>query len=284
VPLPAWLRKSETHFAALHEIKRDLRSLGLHTVCESARCPNIHECFDRGTATFLILGNVCTRRCGFCAVPCGEPAAPDAQEPEALARMARRLRLRHVVLTSVTRDDLPDGGARHFALTVEAVRGTLPKATIEVLTPDFQGDPEAIQKVLESGPRVFNHNLETVERLYPLVRPQADYLRSLNVLRMARSFSSKVVTKSGLMLGLGEERREVERLLADLREAGVDVVTIGQYLPPSRGHLPMVSYVPPEEFDAWRTYALALGFREVSSAPLVRSSYMAETVLREATC
>ncbi len=198
--------------------------------------------------------------------------------------MAQRLRLRHVVLTSVTRDDLSDGGARHFALTVAAIRDTLPEATIEVLTPDFQGDPEAIRQVLEAGPRVFNHNLETVERLYPLVRPQADYRRSLNVLRTARSFSPNVVTKSGLMLGLGEERREVERLLGDLREAGVDVVTIGQYLPPSRAHLPVVSYVPPEEFDAWRTYALALGFREVSSAPLVRSSYLAETVLPEAAC
>jgi lipoic acid synthetase len=278
------LRKPETHFAALHTIKQDLRSLGLNTVCESARCPNIHECFHRGTATFLILGNVCTRHCGFCAVPCGVPAAPDTQEPKALARMAQRLRLRHVVVTSVTRDDLSDGGARHFALTVAAIRDTLPEATIEVLTPDFQGDPKAIRQVLEAGPRVFNHNLETVKRLYPLVRPQADYRRSLNVLRTARSFSPNVVTKSGLMLGLGEERREVERLLADLREAGVDVVTIGQYLAPSRAHLPVVSYVPPEEFDAWRTYALALGFREVSSAPLVRSSYLAETVLPEAAC
>ena len=198
--------------------------------------------------------------------------------------MAQRLRLRHVVLTSVTRDDLFGGGARHFALTIAAIRGALPEATIEVLTPDFQGDLEAIRQVLEAGPRVFNHNLETVERLYPLVRPQADYRRSLNLLRTARSFSPNVVTKSGLMLGLGEERREVEQLLGHLREAGVDVVTIGQYLPPSRAHLPVVSYVPPEEFEAWRARALALGFREVSSAPLVRSSYLAETVLPEAAC
>ncbi len=284
VRLPLWLRKPETHFEALHEVKDGLRRLGLHTVCESAHCPNIHECFQSGTATFLILGDVCSRRCGFCAVPAGKPAPPDPEEPANVARMARDLGLRHVVVTSVTRDDLADGGSLHFSRTVRALRDTLPEATIEVLTPDFQGDPEAVRRVIEARPQVFNHNVETVQRLYPRVRPQADYGRSLEVLRMARRFWPEMVTKSGLMLGLGEEQNEVECVLRDLRRAGVDIVTIGQYLRPSRRNLPVVSHVPPEQFESWKRLGLAMGFREVASGPLVRSSYMAETSLRRAAC
>ena len=280
--LPAWLRKPETHFDQLHHIKVGLRRLGLHTVCESARCPNIHECFHRGTATFLILGDVCTRGCGFCNVARGDPPPPDPQEPENVARMAHDLGLRHVVITSVSRDDLADSGSGHFAHTIRAVHETLPEASIEVLTPDFQGDPVAIARVLEAQPGVFNHNLETVARLYPRVRPRAGYRRSLEVLRLAHCCSPCVVTKSGLMVGLGEEPREVEQLLGDLREAGVDAVTIGQYLQPSRRNLPVAAYVPPDQFEAWRGYALSIGFRAVSSGPLVRSSYLAETVARQA--
>jgi lipoyl synthase len=281
--LPAWLRKPETHFEALHEIKLGLRRLGLHTVCESARCPNIHECFHRGAATFLILGSSCTRGCGFCNVAEGNPPPPSPEEPEKVARMARDLGLRHVVITSVTRDDLKDGGSAHFAATIRAVRTAVPQARIEVLTPDFQGDADAVACVVGAQPDIFNHNLETVARLYPLVRPRAGYRRSLDVLRLARHYSPRVVTKSGLMVGLGEDPREVEALLGDLREAGVDIVTIGQYLQPSRRNLPVAAYVPPGQFEAWRGYALSIGFRAVSSGPLVRSSYMAEEVAREAT-
>lgn len=280
--LPAWLRKPETHFESLHEMKLGLRRHGLHTVCESARCPNIHECFHRGAAAFLILGHSCTRGCGFCNIPEGHPPPPSPEEPEEVARMARDLGLRHVVITSVTRDDLEDGGAAHFAATIRAVRTAVPQARIEVLTPDFQGRAKAIACVAGAMPGIFNHNLETVARLYPVVRPKAGYRRSLDVLRLARRHSPQVVTKSGLMVGLGEAAREVEELLRDLREADVDIVTIGQYLQPSRRNLPVAAYVPPEQFEKWRGYALSIGFRAVASAPLVRSSYMAEEVAREA--
>ncbi len=286
--LPEWLRRPETRFHDLHRIKTGLRQLGLHTVCESARCPNIHACFGRGTATFLLLGDRCTRRCGFCAVPGAEnpcaPGAPDPLEPAHVAHMASQLGLEHVVLTSVTRDDLPDGGAAHFASTVEAVRRALPEARIEVLTPDFQGNPEAIRSVLESRPAIFNHNLETVERLYAIVRPQAVYQRSLEVLRQARAIAPDILTKSGLMAGLGEEPEEVEAALGDLREAGVSIVTIGQYLAPSRAHLAVARHVGPAEFDAWREYALRLGFRAALCGPLVRSSYLADETALEAVC
>jgi lipoic acid synthetase len=288
--LPEWLRKPETHYEQLHAVKRGLRQLRLHTVCEAARCPNLHECFGRGTAAFLILGRACTRRCGYCAVPHGAPAAPlapDPSEPASVARMAAALRLRHVVITSVTRDDLADGGASHFALAIQAVRRELPEARIEVLTPDFGGSEEALARVAEARPDVFNHNVETVPRLYPRVRPQAGYGRSLEVLRRARRLAPGLLTKSGLMVGLGEEPAEVESVLRDLREAGVDLVTIGQYLPPSRRNLPVACYVPPERFEAWRRYALSLGFLGAWSAPLVRSSYMAAEMsgrLWEAAC
>jgi lipoyl synthase len=284
--LPEWLRKAETHFPSVTGLKQGLRSLHLHTVCESARCPNIHECFHRGTATFMILGNLCTRGCGFCAVPKGSPEKReftlDPHEPANVARMAARMRLRYVVLTSVNRDDLADGGSVHWAETVREVRVALPAARIEVLTPDFCGDLDAVARVLDAGPDVFNHNVETVSRLYRRVRPQADYARSLDVLRFARQYRPGVLTKSGLMAGLGESSGEVETLLRDLRNAGVDIVTIGQYLQPTRRNLPVAAYVPPPQFDAWRDYGLALGFRRVFSGPFVRSSYMADAVSTEA--
>jgi lipoic acid synthetase len=280
--LPAWLRKPETAFVALHEIKRELRRLELHTVCESARCPNIHECFRRGTATFMILGDRCTRGCGFCAVPkARHPAPPDPNEPAHVAQMARAMNLRHVVVTSVNRDDLPDGGAGHFAETIRAIRAALPAATIEVLTPDFLGDLDAVTTVLEARPDVFNHNVETVPRLYPRVRPQARYERSLAVLEFAARNGGTLV-KSGLMVGLGERCEEVEEVLRDLRRCGVSIVTIGQYLQPTRRNLPVAEYVPPERFEAYRETGLRLGFRAVFSGPFVRSSYMAELVAHSA--
>ena len=284
--LPAWARKSRTDFESLNRVKRGLRLLNLHTVCESARCPNIHECFHRGAATFLILGERCTRGCGFCAVPKGNPARLDMPldpaEPANVARMAAEMKLRYVVITSVNRDDLQDGGSRHFAATVREVRRALPQARVEVLTPDFCGDHAAIARVLDAGPHVFNHNLETVPRLYSRVRPQADYRQSLDVLAFARRYSETVLTKSGFMLGLGETEEEVRALLRDLRAAGADVVTIGQYLQPTRRNLPVAAYIEPDQFEAYRDYGLALGFRMVFSGPLVRSSYRADAVSDEA--
>ena len=283
--LPEWARKGHTHFESLHRLKTGLRELNLHTVCESARCPNIHECFDRGAATFMILGNRCTRGCGFCSVPKGNPERHDMRldpsEPANVARMAAQMRLRYVVITSVNRDDLPDGGSHHFAETVRAVRRTLPEARVEVLTPDFCGDLEAVSRVLDAGPHVFNHNMETVPRLYRKVRPQADYLQSLEVLRFARRYST-ALTKSGFMVGLGETMEEVGELLKDLREAETDVATIGQYLQPTRRNLPVAEYVTPERFEEYRRYGMSLGFKAVFSGPLVRSSYMADAVSDEA--
>jgi lipoic acid synthetase len=267
-------------------VKQDLRRHGLHTVCESARCPNIHDCFHRGTATFLILGNLCTRGCGFCSVPKGSPLKKeftlDAGEPANVGRMAASMGLRYVVITSVNRDDLPDGGSAHFAETVRQVRAALPAARIEVLTPDFMGDRDAVARVLDAGPDVFNHNMETVERLYRRVRPQADYGRSLDVLAFARRSRPDILTKSGLMVGLGEEPAEVEQLLRDLAAAGVAIATIGQYLQPTRRNLPVAGYVAPAQFDAYRDYALSIGFKMVFSGPFVRSSYMAEFVEEQA--
>ena len=284
--LPEWARKSATHHEALHRLKADLRRLNLHTVCESARCPNIHECFARGAATFMILGNLCTRGCGFCSVPKGSPARQDMQldpaEPANVARMAASMNLRYVVITSVNRDDLADGGSHHFARTVEAVRRALPEARVEVLTPDFCGDLDAVARVLDSGPHVFNHNMETVPRLYSRVRPQADYRQSLDVLAFARRHAPAVLTKSGFMVGLGETGPEVHALLTDLRAAETDVATIGQYLQPTRRNLPVAAYVPPEQFEAYRRHGLALGFKMVFSGPLVRSSYMADEVREQA--
>ena len=284
--LPAWARKSPTHFESLHALKTDLRRLNLHTVCESARCPNIHECFHRGAATFMILGNLCTRGCGFCSVPKGSPSKQDMrldpEEPENIARMAARMNLRYVVITSVNRDDLADGGSHHFAFTVRQVRRALPDARVEVLTPDFCGDVESVARVLDAGPHVFNHNMETVARLYRRVRPQADYRQSLRVLEFARKHQPGVLTKSGFMVGLGETGGEVRELLRDIRSAGTDVATIGQYLQPTRRNLPVAGYIEPGQFDAYREFGLSLGFKMVFSGPLVRSSYMADQVSEQA--
>jgi lipoyl synthase len=277
--LPAWLRTPHTHFESVHQLKTELRRLNLHTVCESARCPNLHECFHRGTATFMILGNLCTRGCGFCSVPKSQhPGALDPDEPGHVARMASEMRLRHVVITSVNRDDLADGGSAHFAATVREVRAALPEARVEVLTPDFQGDLAAVARVLDAGPDIFNHNMETVPRLYRRVRPQADYRQSLAVLTFAKQHRPDALTKSGAMLGLGESVEEVHQLMRDLREADVDVVTLGQYLQPTRRNLPVSEFILPAQFDAYCDFGLSLGFKTVFSGPLVRSSYMADLI------
>ena len=285
--LPEWARRSATHFESLNTLKSSLRALNLHTVCESARCPNIHECFHRGAATFMILGNLCTRGCGFCSVPKGNPRIHDMKldpaEPANVGRMAAEMKLRYVVITSVNRDDLADGGSVHFAETVREVRGAVPAARVEVLTPDFDGNMEAVARVLDAGPQVFNHNMETVPRLYRRVRPQADYRQSLDVLRFARTHRPDVMTKSGFMVGLGETADEVVQLLRDLRERDVDVATIGQYLQPTRRNLAVAEYVTPERFEEYREIGLSMGFKMVFSGPLVRSSYMADLVSEQAT-
>src|SRR4051812_43369964 len=268
--LPEWARKSRTHFASLNQLKSGLRRLNLHTVCESARCPNIHECFHRGAATFMILGNRCTRGCGFCSVPKGNPAKHDmrldAAEPVNVARMAAEMQLKYVVITSVNRDDLADGGSHHFAETVREVRRALPSARVEVLTPDFCGDLDAVARVLDAGPHVFNHNMETVPRLYAKVRPQANYQQSLDVLAFAKRHSTALV-KSGFMVGLGEKEPEVESLLRDLRAQGTDMATIGQYLQPTRRNLPVAAFIDPHQFEAYRNYGLSLGFKAFFSGP-----------------
>ena len=284
--LPEWARRSQTHYQSLNHLKRGLRELNLHTVCEEARCPNIHECFHRGAATFMILGDRCTRGCGFCSVqklnPRKHPTGLDPAEPAGVARMARDMNLRYVVITSVNRDDLEDGGSHHFAETVREVRTALPGARVEVLTPDFCGNLDSLARVLDAGPHVFNHNMETVPRLYARVRPQADYRQSLDVIAFARRHAPAVLTKSGFMLGLGETPGEVRTLLTDLRASNTDVATIGQYLQPTRRNLPVTEYVDPRQFDEYRDFGLAIGFKAVFSGPLVRSSYMADLVSEEA--
>lgn len=271
-----WLTLPAPDQGVLSRMGKLLRGLRLRTVCESALCPNIGECFGRGTATFMILGDVCTRGCRFCAVRKGKPAPPDPKEPERVAEAARRLGLKHVVITSVTRDDLPDGGASHFVATIEAVRRRLPDATVEVLIPDFGGSLAALEQVIAAEPEVINHNLETVPRLYPLVRPGADYRRSLGILAWVKRRAPHIVTKSGLMLGLGEYPGEVEEVFVDLRRVGCDMVTLGQYLRPTERQLPVAEFVPPERFEAYKRRGERMGFRAVVSGPLVRSSYRAE--------
>jgi lipoic acid synthetase len=285
--LPEWLRKGKTHFQSVTELKHDLRRLNLNTVCESARCPNIHECFHRGAATFMILGNLCTRGCAFCSVPKGSPAkrefVTDPNEPDNVARQAQAMNLRYIVITSVNRDELPDGGSEHWARTVRAVRQALPEARVEVLTPDFCGDTEAVARVLDAGPHVFNHNMETISRLYTRVRPQADYRQSLDVLRFGKRYRPDVLTKSGLMVGLGEQEAEVNQLLADLAANQVDVATVGQYLQPTRRNMKVAEYVTPEKFERYRAAGMAAGLKMVFSGPFVRSSYMADMVNEHAT-
>ena len=284
--LPEWLRKPQTHFESVTNLRRDLRRLNLHTVCESARCPNIHECFNRGAATFMILGNLCTRGCGFCSVPKGSPAKReftlDSSEPSNVARMAAEMKLRYVVITSVNRDDLADGGSTHFAETVLEVRRALPQARVEVLTPDFCGDMDAVARVLDAEPHVFNHNMETIAPLYRRVRPQAEYQQSLNVLKFAKLHRPSSLTKSGAMVGLGETPEQMERLLRDLRAHDVDVATLGQYLQPTRRNLQVAEYITERQFEAYRAYGLSIGFKAVFAGPFVRSSYMADLVNEEA--
>ncbi len=274
--LPPWVRRPKRRAEEIHRVKARLRGLRLHTVCEEARCPNLAECFARPTATFLLMGDVCNRGCRFCNVENGVPRPLDPEEPAKVAAAAAELALRHVVLTSVTRDDLPLGGADHFVATVRAIRQVLPEASIEILTPDFQGSAEALAALDDAPFNVFNHNMETVARLYADVRPAANYVRSLAVLtEMARRRPDTLI-KSGFMLGLGEQEDEVWSLLRDLRAANVQAVTIGQYLQPRRVCLPVARYVTPEEFAAWGARAGELGFTHVASAPLVRSSYLAD--------
>lgn len=272
--LPSWLRVRLPKDAAFGATAHTVAAGGLRTVCRGARCPNIFECFSRGTATFLILGGVCTRGCAFCNITAGTPDPVDPDEPARLAAAVAELGLTHAVVTSVTRDDLPDGGAAHFAATIAALRQACPGTTVEVLTPDFGGDPAALDIVLAARPDVFNHNVETVPRLYPIARARADYAGSLGVLARAAA-SGAAVVKSGLMVGLGETREELAAVFADLSRAGCRVVTVGQYLRPSRRNLPVVRYVPPDEFDALAALGRDCGIAEMVCAPLVRSSYKA---------
>lgn len=273
--LPKWLRRRHS-LSELHNLKGFLRSHGLSTVCEEARCPNKAECFSKPTATFMILGSSCTRNCGFCSVENSSPLAPDREEPRKVAEAAKLMGLRYVVVTSVTRDDLADGGAGQFAETIREIRHRLPEARIEVLTPDFGGQGEAVKAVLDAGPDVFNHNVETVPRLYSTVRPSADYNRSIGILRLAKELSPVTKTKSGLMLGLGESLDEVREVLKDLRVAGCDFLTVGQYMRPSKENLPVVEYVEPEIFERLKNESLRMGFEFVASGPFVRSSMNAE--------
>jgi len=279
---PSWLKRRLPSGPIYGTVCQGLEAQGLHTVCQEAKCPNQWECFSRQTATFLILGSRCTRNCGFCAVGHGPLGPPDPEEPQRVARMARDMALSYVVVTSVTRDDLPDGGADLFAATIHALRDAIPDVRVEVLIPDFQGHPAAIAAVVEADPDVLNHNLETIPELYPRVRPEADYRRSLDLLQRVRNLAPQLMTKSGLMLGLGENEAEVRQTLKDLRAVDCRMVTLGQYLQPTPDHLPVRRYVPPGEFDHWRDVALQLGFQEAASGPLVRSSYQARELFRSA--
>jgi lipoic acid synthetase len=272
---PPWLRAPAPAGENYRDLKGLIDRLRLHTVCESAACPNVGECWNHRTATFLILGNVCTRRCGFCAVEKGAPLPVDYDEPRRVAEAVEAMGLRFAVVTSVNRDDRPDGGAELFALAIRAIRQRVPGCGVEVLTPDFQGSHAAVETVLEAAPDVFDHNAETVPRLYRQVRLGGRYERSLDVLAHAARIAPGIPTKSGLMLGLGETMEEVLRVVRDLREHGVRILTLGQYLRPSPKHLPIVRYVPPEEFDELRRAAYEMGFAHVESGPLVRSSYHA---------
>jgi lipoic acid synthetase len=272
---PEWLKLDALEPTILNKATKLTRDLELHTVCESARCPNRTKCFAEGTATFMILGNICTRNCTFCAVKCGKPEAPDPQEPDRIVQAVDRLGLRYVVVTSVTRDDLPDGGSSQFAQTIRAVHKYDSNIAVEVLIPDFQGSSPALQTVVDASPAVLNHNIETVPRLYSEVRPEAKYRRSLDLLEQAKLLDNSLLTKSGFMLGLGESRGEVIEAMTDLRQAGCDLLTIGQYLQPSLEHHKLVRYIPPEEFEDYQIVGKNLGFVSVMSGPLVRSSYHA---------
>jgi lipoic acid synthetase len=272
---PHWLKVRAPGGPDYVRLKHLMRGLGLNSVCEEAHCPNIGECWEAGTATFLILGDVCTRNCPYCAIAHGRPAELDEDEPRRVAEAVESLGLRHCVITSVDRDDLPDGGAWIFAETIREIRARAPECSIEVLTPDFQGDQAAIRTVIEAGPEIFNHNMETVRRLHRSARPGGRYARSFQVLRYARELDDELLVKTGIMLGLGEESEDVEEFIADAFEAGVQILTIGQYLRPSTDHAPIARYVAPEEFAEWKRIGEARGLLHVESGPLVRSSYHA---------
>ncbi len=274
---PSWLRVRAPTSENYHRLKQLMRAQGLHTVCEKARCPNIGDCWARSTATFLILGDTCTRNCRFCNVRTGRPAPPDADEPERVAQAVQALGLKHAVITSVDRDDLPDGGAAVFAAVIRCIRELQPGCTVEVLVPDFRGRVEPLETVLDARPDILGHNVESVPRLFRTVQPQCRYEWSLATLRNAKALWPEAVTKSGLMVGLGETTDEVLETMRDLREVGVDILTIGQYLQPTKQHHPVVRYYTPEEFETFRERGYEMGFRWVESAPLVRSSYHAET-------
>lgn len=278
---PDWLRVKAPQWQRVGSVKEILRDLSLNTVCEEASCPNIGECFNAGTATFLIMGPACTRACPYCDIDFEKkPQALDPQEPENLAEAVRRLNLNHVVITSVNRDDLPDGGAGQFVKCIQRTRDLSPKTTIEVLIPDMCGDWDALQIILDAEPEVLNHNTETVPRLYKRTRPQGDYRRSLDLLQRVKEVTPWLYTKSGIMVGLGETDEEVRQVMRDLREVDCDIITLGQYLQPTQKHLGVKEFVTPEQFAAWREYGESLGFLQVVSSPLTRSSYHAEQVRR----
>ncbi|AMW29465.1 MULTISPECIES: lipoyl synthase [Oscillatoriales] len=279
VSKPDWLRVKAPQFERVGNVKGILRDLGLNTVCEEASCPNIGECFNAGTATFLIMGPACTRACPYCDIDFEKkPQALDRTEPERLAEAVRRMQLNHLVITSVNRDDLPDGGASQFVRCIESVRSLSPKTTIEVLIPDLCGNWEALETILQAKPEVLNHNTETVQRLYRRVRPQGDYHRSLELLRRSRQIAPWLYTKSGLMVGLGETDAEIRQAMVDLREVDCDILTLGQYLQPSSKHLAVADFIPPEQFATWKAYGESLGFLQIVASPLTRSSYHAEQV------
>jgi lipoic acid synthetase len=281
LPKPDWLKKRIPSGQACTEVSSLLRDRQLHTVCQEAHCPNLGECFSRGTATFMILGDRCTRNCNFCAVHHDSPLPPDEGEPQRVAMAVEALGLRYVVITSVTRDDQPDGGAFHFAKTIRSIKARMPNTRIEVLVPDFQGSEWALKIVIEAKPDVINHNVETVPKLYPEVRPQADYKRSLQLLKRSKEIDHRILTKSGLMLGLGEDHEEVLNVLEDLLESGCQLLTIGQYLRPSSGHHQVIRFVPPEEFTQWGELASRKGFLAVASGPFVRSSFKASDMFQK---
>lgn len=277
---PEWIKVRAPSGETFHNVKRLMRSKQLHTVCEEARCPNIGECWGRGTATFLIMGDICTRSCGFCDIKTGRPLPLDWDEPERVAQAVKSMNLRHVVITSVNRDERPDGGAPIFALCIERIREIQPICSIEVLIPDFKGNENALKIVMDARPEILNHNVETVPRLFKQVQPQDQYNWAMVTLENAKRMQPEVLTKSGVMLGLGEQKAEVVAVIRDLANVGVDILTLGQYLQPSRKHLPIARYYRPEEFDELRAIALDLGFKWVESGPLVRSSYRADQQVR----
>jgi lipoic acid synthetase len=280
VQKPGWLKRRLPSGPEFEKIREMLQKDRLHTVCQEAKCPNIWECYSQQTATFLILGSQCTRSCRFCSVESGPLTPPDPNEPLRVAEVARQMGLKYVVVTSVTRDDLPDGGAGIFARTIEEIRRKIPNARVEVLIPDFQGKADALETVIVARPDILNHNIETVPRLYASVRPEADYQRSLDLIRRVKDYDAAIPTKSGLMLGFGERQDEVKTTLQELLDANCRILTLGQYLQPTKNHLAVKRFIPPEEFDEWRETALAMGFKEVASGPFVRSSYHAKELFQ----